>query len=64
MLIALSSCAVVNPQASLALSTVSRLRGAELHSSVMLCEADEQVLKKLGINYTCEPVRRTKAFYE
>ena len=64
MLIALSSCAIVNPQASLALSTVSRLRGAELHSSVMLCEADEQVLKKLGINYTCEPVRRTKAFSE
>ncbi len=63
MLIALSSCAVVNPQANLALNTVSRLKNTELHSSVMLCEADEQVLKKLGINYTCEPVRRSKTFY-
>ena len=63
MLIALSSSAIVNPQASHALNTISRLRGTELHSSVILCEADEHVLKKLGINYTCEPVRRTKSLY-
>ncbi len=63
MLIALSSCAVVNPQASLALGTISKLRGTEFHSSVMLCEADEHVLKKLGVNYTTEPVRRTKTLY-
>lgn len=63
MLIALSSCAVVNPQASLALGTISRLRDTELHSSVMFCKADEQVLKKLGVNYTTEPVRRTKTLY-
>ncbi len=63
MLIALSSSAVVNPQASKALDTISRLRGMELHSSVMLCDADEKVLKKLGVNYTCEPIRRTKNLY-
>ena len=63
MLIALSSSAIVNPQASHALNTVSRLKGTELHSSVILCEADEHVLKKLGVNYTCEPVRRTKSLY-
>ena len=60
MLIALSSSANVNPQAERALRTIDRLRGTELHSSVMLCDTDEQVLKKLGINYTCEPVRRTR----
>ena len=63
MLIALSSSAVVNPQASTALDTIIRLRGCELHSSVMLCSADEKVLKKLGINYTCEPIPRTKNTY-
>ncbi len=63
MLIALSSSAVVNPQASKALEKISRLRGAELHSSVMLNETDEMVLKKLGINYTSEPVRRNKNLY-
>ena len=60
MLIALSSSASVNPQASKALGQITRLRGMELHSSVMLCDADQAVLKKLGVNYTCEPIRRTK----
>lgn len=59
MLIALSSCAMSNPQANRALKTITELRGMELHSSVMLCEEDEHVLKKLGINYTCEPIPRT-----
>ncbi len=63
MLIALSSSATLNPQASKALDTVARLRGCELHSSVMLCSADQKVLGKLGINCTCEPVPRTKATY-
>ena len=63
MLIALSSSAGVNPQAAKALEQIKHLRGTELHSSVMLCDADEQVLKKLGVNYTCEPVRRTKNLY-
>lgn len=58
MLIALSSSAVMNPQADKALKHISRLQGCELHSSVMLCDTDETVLKKLRINYTCEPVRR------
>jgi uncharacterized protein (UPF0371 family) len=63
MLIALSSSAVLNPQASKALEVISQLRNCELHSSVMLCAADEKVLKKLGINYTCEPIPRTKNTY-
>jgi uncharacterized protein (UPF0371 family) len=63
MLIALSSSAVVNPQADKALETIRRLRGTELHSSVMLCDTDEHVLKKLGVNYTCEPIRRNKNLY-
>ena len=63
MLIALSSSAAVNPQADKALGQISRLRGCELHSSVMLCDNDERVLKKLGVNFTCEPVRRSKGLF-
>ena len=63
MLIALSSSASVNPQAEKALSEIYRLRGMELHSSVMLCAEDEKVLKKLGVNYTCEPIRRNNNLY-
>ncbi len=63
MLIALSSSATFNPQAEKALTLIERLNGCELHSSVMLCETDMEVLGKLGVNYTCEPIRRTKNLY-
>ncbi len=60
MLIALSSSAVMNPEASKALETIKNFKGTELHSSIMLCATDEKVLKKLGVNYTCEPIRRNE----
>mgnify|MGYP003294994761 CR=1 FL=1 len=56
MLIALSSSAVVNPQANKALSQISRLKGCELHSSVILSSVDEKVFKRLGMNLTCEAI--------
>ena len=64
MLIALSSSAAINPQAEKALAQIKRLRGAQLHSSVMLGDTDEKTLKKLGLNCTCEPIRREKKNYE
>ena len=63
MLIALSSSAVMNPQADKALQQIAKLENCELHSSVMLRPTDAMVLKKLNINYTCEPVRNTQRLY-
>ena len=34
---------------------LSKLRGCEVHSSVILSAVDEKVFKRLGINLTCEP---------
>ena len=34
-----------------------KLRGI-LSEGMLLCAEDEKVLKKLGVNYTCEPIRR------
>ncbi len=64
MLIALSSSAAINPQAEKALEQISRLRSCQLHSSVMLGDTDEKILKKLGLNCTSEPIRREKKKYE
>ncbi len=64
MLIALSSSAAINPQAELALEQIPKIRGAQLHSSVMLGDTDEKILKKLGVNATTEPIRREKKHYE
>jgi uncharacterized protein (UPF0371 family) len=63
MLIALSSSAAINPQAQKALDQIPLLRGAQLHSSVMLGDTDEKILKKLGLNCTSEPIRREKKVY-
>jgi uncharacterized protein (UPF0371 family) len=63
VLIALSVSANLNPTAGLALSNLKMLKGCEMHSSCMLTQADENVLKKLGINLTCEPVFPSKDLY-
>ncbi len=59
-LIALSICAPADPQANLALQQISKLRGCEMHSSVILSSVDEKVIKRLGIHLTCEPVYQKK----
>ena len=54
-LIALSISAVTNPLAEQAMESLSKLRGCEVHSSVILSSVDQKTLKRLGINLTCEP---------
>ena len=55
ILIALSICAATDENAELAMQQLSKLRGCELHSSVILYSVDENVFRRLGINFTCEP---------
>jgi len=55
ILLALSICAATNPTAEKAMQQLSKLRGCDVHSSVILSAADEQTLKRLGINLTCQP---------
>ncbi len=55
ILIALSVCAATSPFAQKALSYLDLLRGCEAHSSCMLTSSEEQFIKNLGINLTCEP---------
>ena len=54
-LIALSICAATNPLAELAMEQLNKLRGCEVHSSVILSSVDEKTFKRLGVNLTCEP---------
>ena len=55
ILIALSISAATNPTAVLAMEQLSKLRGCEVHSTVMLSEVDEKMFKRLGVHLTCEP---------
>ena len=54
-LIALSISAVSNPMAEYAMQQLSKLRGCDVHSSVILSSVDEKTFKRLGVNLTCEP---------
>ena len=63
VLIALSICAVTDENAKKALDMLSKLKNSEMHSSVILSQVDEGLLKKLGINLTCEPIYQTKKLY-
>lgn len=57
VLISLAVSAATDQTAKAALDELSNLRGAQLHSSVILSSVDDITLKKLGINVTCEPKR-------
>ncbi len=63
ILIALSICAATNPTATLAMQQLSKLRGCEAHSTVILSRVDENIFHKLGINITCEPQYQSKKLY-
>ena len=55
VLIALSICAATDPLAEQAMEQLYKLRGCEVHSSVILSAVDEMTFKRLGVNLTCEP---------
>ena len=63
VLIVLSICAVTSPLAASALDQLDKLRGCEVHSSVILAQIDTKTFKKLGVNLTCEPVYQAKSLY-
>ena len=60
-LIALSICAASDPNAELAMNQLDKLRGCEVHSSVILSAVDEKVFRRLGVHLTCEPSYQTVA---
>jgi len=54
-LLALSICATTDDYAKCAMEQISKLRGCDVHSTVILSEVDVRTFKRLGVNLTCEP---------
>ena len=63
VLIALSSSASKNPNALLAMEQLPKLRGCQVHTSVLLSKVDINIFKKLGVNLTSEPKYQTSKLY-
>ena len=55
VLIALSATAADNEEAALALQQLSKLKGCQVHSSVILSTADQKTFMRLECDLTCEP---------
>ena len=55
VLIALSISAATNSLAEKAMEQLDKLRGCDVHSSVILSAVDEKIFKRLGVNLTCQP---------
>ncbi len=64
VLIALAISSKSNPKAKRALKKLGELKNCEAHCTYILHSAEEQTLKKLGINITCEPVFLNNNLYE
>ncbi len=60
---ALCVSALTNPLADLALQQLGKLKGCEVHFSVILSEVDEKLLRRLGVHVSCEPQYESKKLY-
>ncbi|MBP3431414.1 MAG: DUF1846 family protein, partial [Clostridia bacterium] len=64
VLVALSICTSKNEKAKKAMEQIENLHGCDAHCTYILPQAEEQTLKKLGINVTCEPVFLNSNLFE
>ncbi|MCR5699554.1 MAG: DUF1846 domain-containing protein [Treponemataceae bacterium] len=60
VLVALAILSKTDENCKKALEQLPRLRGCQVHTTVMLSEVDTKIFKKLGIDFTSEPVRKKK----
>ena len=63
VLIALAITAASSETAKKAMDSLKYLKGAELHSSVILSPVDVATFRKLGVNLTTEPVYQSKKLF-
>ncbi|NLZ81501.1 MAG: DUF1846 family protein, partial [Clostridiales bacterium] len=63
VLIALSISAATDKMAEAALKQLPKLKGCQVHTSVMLSKVDTKIFKTLGIEITSEPKYEVSRLY-
>jgi len=58
VLVAISMLSLFDENCKMALDCLPQFQGCQVHSTVMLSEVDKNVFKKLGVDLTCDPVRK------
>ena len=60
VLVALAMLSEKDENCRRALEKLPELNGCQVHSTVMLSEVDRTIFRKLGVELTCDPVRKVK----
>ncbi len=63
VLMSLTISALTNPIANKAKEQLANLRGSNAHFSVIISEEDEKILRRLGVNVSCEAKYENKSLY-
>ena len=63
VLMSLTVSALTNPIANIAKEQLPNLRGSNAHFTVIISEEDEKILKRLGVNVSCEAKYEIKRLY-
>lgn len=60
VLVALAMLSKNDENCKKALEQLPKLKGCQVHTTVMLSEVDRKIFKKLGVDLTCEPVDKSQ----
>ncbi len=58
VLVALSVVSTQDDNCRRALEMLPQLKGCQLHSTAMLSEVDRKIFKKLGVDVSCDPIKK------
>lgn len=58
VLVALSLLSNNDENCRKALAQLPKLKGCQMHSTVMLTDVDQKIFKRLGVGLTCDPVKK------
>ncbi len=58
VLVALAILSKVDPNCEKAMDQLPQLEGCQVHTTVMISEVDRKIFKKLGVDFTCEPIKK------
>ena len=58
VLVAISMLSSTEENCKKAIAQLPMLKGCQVHSTVMLSEIDRKIFKKLGVDLTCEPIKK------
>ncbi|MCQ2225382.1 MAG: DUF1846 domain-containing protein [Paludibacteraceae bacterium] len=58
VLVALAMLSKSDENCKKALDQLPNLQGCQVHTTVMISEVDRKIFKKLGVDFTCEPIKK------